>query len=71
MNFKTKYRIVRDKYCGYEAQFRPWYSPVWWQCFGINSGNLETARQTCDRHFQYYSKHNKVIEHYEPTQSPR
>jgi hypothetical protein len=25
---KTKYRIVRDKWAGYEAQFKPWYCPT-------------------------------------------
>jgi hypothetical protein len=34
--FKTKARIVRDSYSGYEAQFKPWWCPFYFQ-FGINT----------------------------------
>lgn len=29
--FKARYRIVTDKYKGYEVQFKPWYSPFYYQ----------------------------------------
>lgn len=34
---KTKYRIVTDRYCGYEVQFKKWFMPFWFQLFYINS----------------------------------
>jgi hypothetical protein len=49
--FKTKYRVVRDDYRGYEAQFKPWYLPFWLQCFGTNtSSTLEGAIRVIDKH---------------------
>lgn len=35
---KHKYRIVRDNYCGYEAQVKYWYWPFSWvQLQGTNT----------------------------------
>ena len=35
---KHKYRIVRDNYCGYEAQVKYWYWPFSWvQAGGTNT----------------------------------
>ena len=49
--FKTKYRIVRDSYAGFEAQYRPWWSPFWFQCFWCNTrGTIEGAEQVCRLH---------------------
>ncbi len=65
MNYKPRYRIVQDNYCGYESQFRPWWSPLWWQCFGINTrASLEAARRVCDRHYKNY--YRKTVEYYDP-----
>ena len=42
--FKTKYRVVTDAYCGFEAQFKYWWSPIWRQTGGTNtSATLEEA----------------------------
>jgi hypothetical protein len=30
--FKTRYRIVTDRYLGYEVQSRIWWFPFWIQC---------------------------------------
>jgi len=30
--FKTRYRIVTDRYLGYEVQSRRWWFPFWIQC---------------------------------------
>lgn len=30
--FKTKYRIVTDDYLGFEAQYKIWWFPFWFQC---------------------------------------
>lgn len=27
--FKTKYRIIKDNYLGYEAQYKKWWMPFW------------------------------------------
>jgi hypothetical protein len=47
----TRYRVVRDSYLGYEAQFRPWWSPFWWQCNFVNTNtSIKHARQVCVNH---------------------
>jgi hypothetical protein len=66
--FDTKYRIVRDKYSGYEAQYRPWWFPIWVELdkAGIGNGTntcktIERAREICCLHRQ-----GKVVEHFDP-----
>jgi hypothetical protein len=56
----TRYRVVRDRYLGYEAQFKPWWSLVWMECgleHGPNGTNtsstLEKARAVCADHARY------------------
>ena len=47
--FRTRYRIVTDRYCGYEAQFRPWWCPVWLQIgFSNTHSSVEAARRFID-----------------------
>ena len=47
----TRYRVVRDQWLGYEAQFRPWWSPFWLQCNFVNtSPSIRLARQVCVAH---------------------
>lgn len=53
----TRYRVVRDRWLGYEAQFRPWWSLCWMQCDDSDSGcgtntheTIENARQLCAAH---------------------
>ena len=49
--FKTKYRIARDAYAGYEAQYKPWWSPFWMQCYGLNTmPTVDLARKLCFQH---------------------
>jgi hypothetical protein len=49
--FKTKYRIVKDNYDGFEAQFKRWWMPFYMQCFGVNtSPTLEKAKYIIYRH---------------------
>ena len=38
--FKTKYRIVKDRYLGYEAQRKVWWFPFWVD-FGL--GNTHSS----------------------------
>ena len=35
--FKTKWRIVTDKYCGFEVQYKRWWFPLWRQVGGVNT----------------------------------
>lgn len=35
--FQTRYRIVTDRYAGFEAQFRVWWWPCWMQINGMNT----------------------------------
>jgi len=43
---KTRYRIVRDQYCGYEVQKRTWYWPFWISCGFCNTHcTVEGAEQ--------------------------
>ena len=51
------YRVVRDNYGGYEAQYRPRWCPFWLQCShehggrGINTSvSLRQAEQLCAAH---------------------
>ena len=44
--FRTRWRIVRDLYCGYEVQYRPWWSPFWVQHGFTNThSSIERARE--------------------------
>ena len=33
MNFRNEYRIVRGRYFGFIAEFRPWWSFRWRECY--------------------------------------
>jgi hypothetical protein len=48
---KTRYRIVVDAYCGYEAQVRYWWFPfVWWQIDGLNTFiSIEAAERFIEK----------------------
>lgn len=49
--FKKKYRIVKDNYSGYAAQWRWWFFPVWFECFNVNTHYTEDeAINECWRH---------------------
>jgi hypothetical protein len=56
----TRYRVVRDRYLGFTAEYRPWWSLAWMECdleYGINGTNtsntLEKARAVCANHARY------------------
>jgi len=47
--FKTRYRIVKDRYCGYEVQQWCWYWPVWVCCaFSNTHTTVERAERWLD-----------------------
>jgi len=46
-----KYRIVRGIYNGYIAQWRYWWLPIWFKCFGDNSTfSIEKAEEVAKNH---------------------
>lgn len=48
--FKTKYRVVKDNYLGYESQYKKWHWPTWRQIGGSNThATLEEAIDYCNR----------------------
>jgi hypothetical protein len=58
---KTRYRIIRDNYCGYEVQVWRWYFPFWIADGLFNShSSIERARQFIDK------KGKEVVEYYPP-----
>lgn len=51
--FETKYRVVIDKYLGYEAQFKYWWMPIYFQIGGCNTfPDMESAKSLCKRHLK-------------------
>lgn len=56
--FKNKYRVVEDRYCGFEAQVKFWWAPFSWRqisCTGTGLGantscTLELAIELCRMH---------------------
>jgi hypothetical protein len=63
----TRYRVVRDDFAGYEAQFRPWCSLAWMQCCdrsggaGVNtSDTIAGARKACADHAKRRRNPNPV-----------
>ncbi len=53
----NKYRVIRDKYAGYEAQIKRWWFPFWLQISVSTSSTVEGAVKTCKNH------HNKVVKY--------
>lgn len=41
---KKEYRIVTDKYLGFEVQKRLWYFPFWLQISGLRTDSVNTNR---------------------------
>jgi hypothetical protein len=66
---QTRYRVVRDRWAGYEAQFRPWWSLFWMQCSRYHGGpgtntheTIESARQLCADHAKHpYHRVGQVV----------
>ena len=49
--FCTRYKIVRDEYNGYSAQFRYWWMPFYIQCFFSNTEvTVEKSKAIIDMH---------------------
>lgn len=53
----TKYRIVTDKRSGYEAQYKVWWWPLWFECdrysgeWGFNTNaSAFLAKKLIDQH---------------------
>lgn len=66
--FKTKYRVVTDKYSGFEAQYKVWWFPFWVQCYGTNTSfSVNDAIKTIERHAKPRFKSKVVAYHFPPT----
>ena len=53
--FTNKYRVVTDRYAGYEVQIKYWWFPIWME-LGINTHhNIEDALELVEHH--KYKKH--------------
>ena len=48
--FKTKYRVVMTRFDTYKAEYRPWYSPFWFECFFGCTLTLEEAVRLVEIH---------------------
>ena len=54
-----EYRIVSDRWAGFEVQARRWWFPFWLQCRGQNGHHVNThktiedAEAFAQRHAQY------------------
>ena len=68
--FKRRYRIVTDVFCGYEAQYKPWWSPVWIQMNFTNTHpSIEKAEayiQRCMKDADLKNKAGRVVKYVEP-----
>ena len=56
----TRYRVVRDRWLGYEAQYKAWWWPFFRPCERGGSGvecnsnyTIESARQLCADHARH------------------
>lgn len=48
--FKNKYRVVEDRYCGFEAQVRFWWFPfIWCQISHTGTGLGANTSSTLER----------------------
>ena len=51
--FKNKYRIVADRYAGYEVQIKRWWLPIWLQVGFVNTHiTAERAERFAKAHAQ-------------------
>ena len=64
----TRYRVVRDQYLGFTAEYRPWWSLVWMECdleYGIKGTNtsvtLEDASRICANHAKHRRHDGQVV----------
>lgn len=73
MNYKTRYRIVRNDY-GYDAQYRDWWNPFWLPCmsgkdeFTRSQFTFEDAQKTCDQHYRM-NESSTTVAYYDPSDS--
>lgn len=57
-----KYRIITDRYAGFEAQYQPWWWPFWIQCNGWNTNaTIEQAKRVIEIHKKVVGKRKKVV----------
>jgi hypothetical protein len=60
--FKTRYRVVTDRYLGFEAQEKHWWWPWWVQCGYRNTHpSIEKALEHVKRYKRYKSFVQKPV----------
>jgi hypothetical protein len=47
--FRTRYRVVGDRYLGFEAQFRYWWMPFYMQMWGAGPANTHRTVDDAER----------------------
>ena len=62
----TRYRVVRDKWLGYEAQFKVWWWPFWVQCHRFNGGCGANTNKTLEQAHQLCADHHRRRQHPTP-----
>ena len=69
--FKVKYRIVTDKYDGFECQHKRWWFPFWIEIerpgfYSNTHRTLEEARNFIDNCERLRKHRTEIVEYYEP-----
>lgn len=61
---KARYRIVTDRYAGYEVQVWRWWWPFWVMAGFCNThSTIEQARAFAHQHARGQLRGGKVVEH--------
>ena len=47
--FKKRYRIVTDRWLGYEVQVKHWWWPLWYMPVTNTNRTIEEAKELVDR----------------------
>ena len=57
----TRYRIIRDGYCGYEVQKWRWWFPIWVECWGwCGPANTHTSIEKAQQYIELHKNNNVV-----------
>lgn len=58
--FRNKYRIIRDRFCGFEVQIKRWWFPVWYQCISERGDSVNTHSSIADAKL-FISRHKEGL----------
>ena len=57
---RKKYRIVTDRYAGYECQIWVWWFPFWIQ---LSRTNTHSSIELAEKYIQNHIKNKNVVNH--------